>query len=140
MKRIFVGIYVSLLLIAHASANTSPNVNVEVLTKTTQSWGNDKLPTYPQGQPEISILKFVIPPGTQLPLHKHPFINAGVLLSGELTVVSEHNDILHLKAGDTIVELVNKWHYGENEGDEPAEILVFYAGIQGKPITIKKLD
>jgi len=45
---------------------------------------------------------------------------------------------LHLKAGDSIVELVNKWHYGKNEGDEPAEIIIVYSGTQGIPITIEK--
>jgi quercetin dioxygenase-like cupin family protein len=74
----------------------------------------------------------------QLPLHKHPVINAGVLLKGELTVVTEDNKTLHLKAGDSIVEVVNKWHYGINKGNESAEIIVFYAGAQGSPITIKK--
>ncbi len=73
-----------------------------------------------------------------LPLHQHPVINAGVLLKGELTVVTTDNKTIQLKAGDPIVEVVNTWHYGKNEGNEPAEIIVFYAGIQNKPITIKK--
>lgn len=52
--------------------------------------------------------------------------------------MAEDNKTLHLTAGDSIVELVNKWHYGKNEGYEPAEIVVFYAGVKGMPITIKK--
>jgi len=43
-----------------------------------------------------------------------------------------------MTSGDSIVEVVDKWHYGINEANEPAVIIVFYAGIQGKPITIKK--
>lgn len=74
----------------------------------------------------------------KLPWHKHPVINAGILLKGELTVVAEDDTILNMRAGDTIVEVVGKWHYGKNEGDEPAEIIVFYAGTQGVPLTIKK--
>jgi quercetin dioxygenase-like cupin family protein len=46
--------------------------------------------------------------------------------------------MLYLKAGDLIVEVVNKWHYGKNEGNKPAENIVFYAGILDKPITVKK--
>jgi hypothetical protein len=53
-------------------------------------------------------------------------------------VISETNDTLHLKAGEPIVEIVNAWHYGENEGNEPAEIIVFYAGVENTPITILK--
>ena len=96
------------------------------------------LPSYPKGKPEITILRIQIPPKVQLPLHEHPVINAGVLLKGELTVVTKEEDRLRLKAGDSIVEVVNKWHYGINEGNEYAEIIVFYAGVQGSRITIKK--
>ena len=83
-------------------------------------------------------MRIIIQPGVELPLHKHPVINAGVLLRGELTVVTEDNETLHMKAGDSIVEVVDKWHYGKNEGNVPAEIIVFYAGIVDTPITIKK--
>lgn len=116
-------------------ANSS---EVETLAKSTSSWTGDALPGYPQGAPEVTILKMTIPPKTALPWHKHPFINAGVLLSGELTVVSRDGKTLHLKAGDALVELVDTWHHGINEGDAAAEIIVFYAGIKDLPVTIKQ--
>lgn len=111
---------------------------VEVLAKTGLSWDGETLPEYPEGAPEVTILRITIPQGAQLPLHEHPVINAGVLLRGELTVVTEDNETLYLKAGDAIVEVVNTWHYGKNEGSEPAEIIVFYAGIQDMPVTIQR--
>ncbi len=138
MKSIICGICLSFLPLCFAYAKDTNKIEVEVLTKTISSWDGEELPSYAKGKPEISILRIVIPAGTELPLHKHSMINAGVLLSGELTVVAEDDKTLHLKAGDTIVEVVNKWHYGRNEGNEPAEIIVFYAGIQGKPLSIKK--
>jgi hypothetical protein len=58
-------------------------------------------------------------------------INAGVLMSGQLTVETTDGKVLHLKAGDPIVEVVNTLHYGINEGTVPAEIVVFYAGTVG---------
>jgi quercetin dioxygenase-like cupin family protein len=109
----------------------------DVLVKSTQSWDGSLLPPYPEGQPEVTILKITIPAGTKIPLHQHPYINAGVLLKGELTVVTKTGDTLIMTAGDPIVEIVNKWHMGQNSGDVPAEIIVFYAGIQGQPITVK---
>lgn len=118
--------------------NHGAGIKTDVLLKTTRSWDHSLLPTYPQGQPEISILKIEIPPGMQLPLHQHPVINAGILLKGKLTVETEDGKFLYLKEGDTIAEVVDKWHHGKNEGDEPVEILVFYAGVEGKPITVKK--
>ena len=112
--------------------------NVEVLAKTDQMWDGSPLPNYPTENPEITILKVTIPAKTELPMHKHPVINAGYLLSGELTVVSESGDELFLKGGDTLIELVDKWHYGKNEGEEDVEIIVFYAGEKDRPITVKK--
>jgi quercetin dioxygenase-like cupin family protein len=138
MKKILCGIFLILFLTGNIWAQEENAVNVDVLAKTTVSWDGTALPNYAKGRPEITILRIQIPPKVQLPLHEHPAINAGVLLKGELTVVTKDKKVLHLKAGDSIVEVVNKWHYGINEGNEPAEIIVFYAGVQGSPITIKK--
>ena len=138
MKKLLFGICLTLLLLSNVLAEDVSNVAVDVLSKTGSSWDGKSLPDYPTGKPEITILRIKIPAKTQLPLHKHPVINAGVLLSGELTVVTEDNKTLYLKAGDSIVEVVDKWHYGKNEGNEPAEILVFYAGSLGTPITVKR--
>jgi len=132
------GMSLILALTTSAWAQHSDTAIVDVLTKTTSSWDGSALPQYPKGQPEITILRITIPPKTQLQVHEHPVINAGVLLKGQLTVVTENKEILQLRAGDPIVELVNKSHFGRNEGDEPAEIIVFYAGIKDRPITIEK--
>ncbi len=138
MKRLFYGICLILLLSSHVWAQEINTVKVDVLAKTSSSWDDKTLPDYRKGKPEVTILRITIPPNVRLPLHKHPVINAGVLLKGELTVTTEDKEVLHLKAGDPIVEVVNKWHYGKNEGNEPVEIIVFYAGIKDKPITVKK--
>jgi quercetin dioxygenase-like cupin family protein len=106
------------------------------LVKSIQSWDGNLLPAYPEGQPEVTILRIAIPAGTRLDMHSHPVINAGVLISGQLTVYTSEGKTLLLEAGDPIVEVVNTLHYGVNEGDTEAEIIVFYAGIADKPITI----
>ncbi len=113
-------------------------IEVVTLAETTKSWDGAELPKYLEGQPEVTILKITIPPKTDLAMHEHLVINVGILIKGELTVTTEDNKILHMKAGDPIVETVNTWHYGKNEGDEPAEIIVFYAGVEGVPITVMK--
>jgi quercetin dioxygenase-like cupin family protein len=111
---------------------------VKELVKTTRSWDGKLLPAYPQGQPEITILRITIPAGTRLDIHSHSVINAGVVISGQLTVVTKDGKTLYLKAGDPIVEVVNTWHYGINQGKIPAEIVVFYAGVIDMPITVVK--
>ena len=138
MRKFLYAACLTLLLSGHGWALDAGTVSVDVLAKSTSSWNGATLPSYPTGQPEVTILKISIPPHVQLPLHQHPVINAGVLLQGELTVVTKEGKTLHLKAGDPIVEVVNTWHYGINEGNEPAEIIVFYAGIQGQPISTKE--
>ncbi len=138
MRKLFCVICLTIVLSAHASAADSNGIDVAVLAKTGLSWDGKPLPDYAKGRPEITILRIRIPSGAQLELHKHPVINAGILLSGELTVVTEENRTLHLKAGEPIVEVVNTWHYGKNEGDKDAEIVVFYAGVAGTPISITK--
>lgn len=131
-----------ILLLLPACAVTpqsgKPTIVSHELVKTTKSWDGDTLPAYPKGQPEVSIRRITIPAGAKLETHLHPVINAGVLLSGELTVVKVDGGTLHLKAGDPIVELVNKRHYGMNEGKVPAEIVVVYAGVVGKQPTVLK--
>jgi len=108
------------------------------LAQTDKSWDGSMLPAYPKEAPEISVLKITIPAHSKLPLHKHPIINAGYLLKGTLKVVTENNKVLVLQAGDAIVEVVSTWHYGVNESDEPAEIVVFYAGTKGSALAIKR--
>jgi len=138
MKKILFLVSLLLLLLIACDSNHHTKTEVTTLVKTTTSWNGDSLPKYPEGTPEITILKIVIPPNTALKRHKHPVINAGVLTKGKLTVISETNDTLYLKAGEPIVELVNTWHYGRNDSNEPAEIIVFYAGVEKEPITVVK--
>jgi quercetin dioxygenase-like cupin family protein len=96
------------------------------------------LPAFKADAPEVTIMRITIPPKQGLPIHTHPVINAGILLKGQLTVTTESGQVLHLKADDAIVEVTDTWHFGRNDGDEPAEIVVFYVGEKGTPITIKK--
>lgn len=123
-------------VIAKEDVNTA--ITSQTIVKTTNSWDGSLLPTYPKGQPEVTILKITIPVGVKLPLHQHPYINAGVLIKGELTVLTQAGDKLIMTAGTPIVEVVDKWHLGENTGDVAAEIMVFYAGVKGQAITIKE--
>jgi quercetin dioxygenase-like cupin family protein len=138
MYRLAILFYLTFFLLTSCKQDKHEETKIDVikLLETTESWDGDSLPAYPDGHPKITILKITIPPKTKLEVHKHPVINAGVLLKGELTVVSEANDTLQLKAGDALSELVNKWHYGANNSSMPAEIMVFYAGTEGSPLAI----
>ncbi|GLQ97888.1 cupin domain-containing protein [Dyella mobilis] len=108
----------------------------EVLLQTTRAWDGDRYKPYPAGQPQISVLRIYIPPHTSLPWHSHPVINAAYVLTGELTVEKKSDGKkLHLKTGDVLPETVNQSHLGYTE-DQSALLLVFYAGVEGTPITV----
>jgi quercetin dioxygenase-like cupin family protein len=113
-------------------------VQIEPLAKSAASWNGAQLPPYPTGQPEVTVVRVRVAAGARLPVHRHPVINAGFMLAGKLTVVTEAGQTLHLEAGDAIVEVVDQWHYGHNEGTEPAELIVFYAGVREQPVTVKQ--
>jgi quercetin dioxygenase-like cupin family protein len=121
-----------------AAPRPPAGVTVQTLARSTNSWNGAALPAYPRGQPEITILRIRIPPGMRLDTHLHPMINAGVLVSGQLKVVTLDGATHELRAGDALIEVVDTWHYGTNEGKTPADIIVFYAGAAGQPTSVKK--
>jgi len=129
----------STLLAKDMSKITKPKpITIEVLQKATTSWNGEALPSYKSGKPEISIVKISVAPHAKFPIHKHPMINAGVILSGELTVITDENQTKHFKAGDAVVEVVKRWHHGQNDGNVTTEIIVVYAGVEGEQLTIIK--
>jgi quercetin dioxygenase-like cupin family protein len=138
MRKLIIGILIAVVATGEVSAYEPGAVQAETLVKASISWDGNPLPAYPAEAPEISVLRIRIPAGATLPMHRHPVINAGYMVRGALTVVTEDSKTLHLKAGDALVEVVNTWHYGKNEGNEPAEIVVFYAGAAGVPLSVKK--
>ena len=127
---------VLILLLSSCAVSNVKEIQVIKLAETSKSWNGDDLPNYPEGKPKITVLKITIPPKTKLHKHYHPVINAGIVLKGELKVVDINNNTLILKEGDVIVELVNKIHFGINQGKKPVEIVVFYTGTIDLPITV----
>lgn len=126
-----------LLPVPPALADGEPAAaKVRTVVKSSEAWNGTRLPAYPKGEPEITVLHITIPPGVKLPMHHHPVINAGMLIRGQLLVIGEGGARLQLKAGDGIIEMVDQPHYGTNNGTEPAQIVMVYAGTTGKPITV----
>jgi len=124
--------------ISAAWAADAPAIRAEHLLTTQKSWDGKPYPAYPAGQPEATVLRITIPPHAVLPWHQHPVINVGYMLAGELEVENRETGMkTTIRAGDVLPELVGTVHRGRNPGDEPAVILVFYAGVVGAPVTEK---
>jgi quercetin dioxygenase-like cupin family protein len=114
-----------------------PRVQVTQLLKTTHSWDGAQYRAYPDGQPEVSVLRYEIPPHSALPWHTHPVINVAYVLSGHLTVIRKSDGKrLVIGPGDVLPEMVDAPHRGQS-GDEPVELIVFYAGTPAVPLTVK---
>ena len=110
----------------------------EMVIQTDSHWNGQVVKPIHIDHPKITILRITIPVGEKLAMHKHPILNIGYLTKGELTVRSEKGDVLVLKPGDPIVELVDIWHYGESTGTEDAEIVVTYVGDKDDELSIIK--
>ena len=125
-----------LLTLIAVNANAEKrSIEAAILAKSTTDWRGAKLPPYSSGQPEITIARVTIPPGTALPLHTHPQITAGIIVQGSLQLYTDSGDTQIARAGDAVIEMVHQAHSGANNGDEDVVILVVYAGVEGTPIT-----
>lgn len=121
-------------VIKQKQSEACEGIEVKALAVATQSWDNAPLPYYPKGKPEVTILHYMFPAHTKLTMHVHDIINAGMVLSGEVTIVASDGREHTFKKGDVIVETCGKPHYGENRGSEDAEVIMFYAGAKGQPL------
>ena len=116
-------------------SNNPPGVLVEQLLKTDKTWDGATYAQYPAGQPELTVLKITIPAKTALNWHSHPMPNIAYVLSGELRI--ETRDGKHtttVQAGQVLPEVINTVHRGIST-DKPVELIVFYAGTPGMPLS-----
>ena len=110
----------------------------ELLIQTDRVWNGGKLKPVKLENPEINVVKISLPVGERLSMHKHPMINVACVLKGELTVHTETGETKTFYAGEPVVEVIDVWHYGENTGKEPVEMIVTYVGEKGMSLTENK--
>lgn len=110
-------------------------ITAECLVETASGWDGSPLPDYPAGKPLISIYKYVFPPHTVTADHSHKIINCGVVTSGELTLVCKDGREKTVRAGEAVVEIDGEVYHGENRGDIPCEVFMFYAGDGKTPFS-----
>ena len=112
-------------------------VRTTELVRTSQSWDGVALPDYLQGKPEIVGMKYEIPAGQKLGMHFHPVMNFGILVQGDLTIISEDGKEKVVHEGETVVEMVGTVHHGENRGNKPVILYMFYLSQPGLPLSIQ---
>ena len=107
------------------------------LIRTGQSWDGVDLPDYLQGRPELVAVKYEFPAGQKLGWHHHPVMNYGILVQGELTIIGQDGKEKVVHEGEAVVEMVNTVHHGENRGDKPVILYMFYLSQDGLPLAVQ---
>ena len=120
----------------HQNEECAQQVETTELIRTSQSWDGALLPDYPQGRPEIVGMKYLIPAGQKLGMHHHVSLNFGILVQGELTIIAEDGTTKTVHEGEAVVEMVGTVHHGENRGDKPVILYMFYTSQENLPLSV----
>jgi quercetin dioxygenase-like cupin family protein len=117
-----------MLFIAATAANgdgaTSKQVAISAILSTTVTAAGQPI-VLPTGHVRLIASMYEIAPGVSLPVHEHPYPRYGYVLAGDLTVTDKQSGAQSTyKAGDFIVEMVDRWHFGQNTGTVPVRLLV----------------
>ena len=119
-------------------SNTAYSAQKEVLLKTTSTWDNAEYQKLKIKKPEVTVLKITIDVGEKLPMHRHDLVNVAYIKRGTLTVITDKDEQITVHEGESLPEIIGKYHYGKNTGDEPVELIVFYIGEKDTPLSVNK--
>ncbi len=115
-------------------------VSSSILAQSNKSWDGNSF-KYPQGDAELTVQKIIITASDKevsLSNHCHPVPLAGYILKGSVKVIKPSGEHVFFKSGDALIEVVDTWHKGIFT--ENTELIVFYAGKLGMPLTVFKED
>ena len=107
------------------------------LIRTSESWDDAILPDFPQGKPELRVLRLEFPAGSKTGWHHHPVINYGIVQQGDLTIVCQDGREKTFHEGEALVEVIGTVHRCENRGATPVILYMFYFSRPGEEITIQ---
>lgn len=128
-----------MLFVSPASADSQPATS-KVVVKPVLSTGvtsSGQPIVLPQGDVQMLVSTYEIPPGAVLPKHKHPYPRYGYVLAGTLKVTNlDTNTSNDFKPGDFILEAVDQWHQGTATGTETVKLLVIDMVEKGKNNTV----
>lgn len=137
MNKVMKSLTVLFVLILSVT-NSAYSAEKDVLLKTTSTWDNAEYKKLKIKNPEVTVLKIVINKGEELPVHRHDLVNVAYVKKGTLTVISDNNKEITIHEGDVLPELIGKYHYGKNTGKDPVELIVFYVGEKGTPLSVNR--
>ena len=121
-----------------STATVSYSAEKEILLKTTSTWDNAEYTKLKIKKPEVTVLKIIINVNEELPMHKHDLVNIAYVKKGTLTVTTDENEQITVHEGECLSEVIGKYHYGKNTGNESVELVVFYLGEKNSNLAVNK--
>jgi quercetin dioxygenase-like cupin family protein len=123
-------------LAATAAVAQTPPVEVKPVFSSTSTQAGQPI-MLPQGPVQVSFSTYTIAPGAKLPVHRHPYPRYGYVLDGQITVTdTQTGEARTFGKGEVILEMVDRWHFGENRGSTPMQLLVIDQAPAGAPTTV----
>ena len=110
------------------------------LIRTSESWDGVALPDFPQGKPELRVIRLDFPVGAKTGWHHHTVVNYGIVQQGDLTIVCQDGSERTFHEGEPLVEVIGTIHRGENRGRKPVVLVMFYYSEPGAEITIQHTE
>jgi len=128
------------VLLLRSPASAADEISSAILQKGSISWDGGAF-AYPQGQPEMTVQRITVKADgkeIELPVHCHPVPLSAYVAKGSVTVITSVGKRNTFKTGDAFIEVANTWHKGIFTED--TELLVFYAGKEGVPLSVKQVE
>jgi len=124
MRPFLISLFLMSLPVATLADNAVSPVRVSPVATTSETASGQPI-VLPQGAVRVVVSRYTIAPGAKLPVHKHPHPRYGYVEAGTLAVYdADTGKRYDYKPGDFIVEVLDQWHYGENSGAVPLELLI----------------
>ncbi len=122
--KLIAGAMIAMAASTMTASSSESKVVVTPVTRTTTTMTGQPI-ALPDGNPEVTVSIYEIPPGARLPQHRHPSIRYGYMLSGRLQVTNaDTGTVSDFRQGDFIVESLGQWHSAVNPGNEAIRLLV----------------
>ena len=111
------------------------DIKVKEILNTSTSWDGEPI-NYPEGKTHIISRIVELTQNSVIDFHCHPIPTFAYILEGVVEVSTKEGLNKEFSKGEAFAEVVNTWHKGKAI-DGPLKILVFYAGSDKFPDTIK---
>lgn len=134
----YIALSAALLLAACAAASAQEAAVATPLTRATTTNSGQPI-LLPEGPMEVSVSRVVIPAGSKLPVHKHPYPRYAYVEAGHIRVTNiDTGGEVEFAPGGFIVEAMDQWHTGLALGPDDVRLLVIDQHPPGEGNTVRR--